>query len=287
MLGHEDRILPFVYTPALLKTLEQYMQQAEKLVADDRGKLHVRADRLILEHLKSYMAMHAAEFDADYTRAAREADRMLACRVELEKITPFYCKTKSDLYFLVSGEMYWGITHRKAHYLKLNDMLTGKTGALVAMAPRQAKCVLDPADIGHLSGWYAPAFDRKGWQAIDTCKPFYLQMPGALTADNIPYQGYLWYSFDLDVPASAKGKPVTLYSPIVVDDAWVWVNGRFVGHRGRIDPYMRPAPIEYDVTKLIQPGKKNTVAVRVGTGFCPAADADGFMGRLFLYSPRL
>jgi len=285
LLGHEDRILPFVYTPALLATLEKNIAEAEGLAADDRSKEHVHIDRLILEHLQAYMAMHDAEFAGKYDDAVKQADKMLAARVELEKISPFLCRTKGEYYFLVSGEMYWGITHRKAHYLKLADMMNGKTGTLLAMAPRQAKVALDPADIGHVSGWYDPAFDRKAWKAIDTCKPFYLQLPGALTADNIPYQGYLWYNFELDVPASAKEKPITLYSPIVVDDAWVWVNGQFVGHRGRIDPYMRPAPIEYDVTKLIQPGKKNTIAVRVGTGFCPASCADGFLGRLFLYTP--
>jgi len=285
LLGHEDRVLPFVYTPQLLKTLEKFQTQAETVVDDKRSQLHVHVDRVILEHLKHYMAMHDAEFNADYAKAANEAESMLACRRELEEITPFYVRTKADLYFLNSGEMYWGATHRKAHYLKLADLLNGKTGALVAMAPRQAKVALDPADAGHVSGWYDTGFDRKAWKAIDTCKPFYLQMPGALTSDNIPYQGYLWYNFELDVPASAKDKPLTLYSPIVVDDAWVWVNGQFVGHRGRIDPYMRPAPIEYDVTKLIKPGAQNTVTVRVGTGFCPAAVADGFLGRLFLYSP--
>lgn len=288
VLGHEDRVLPFVYTPALLAKLELDITAAEQAVNDDRSKIHVHADRLILAHLKAYMAMHDAEFAGKYQEAAAQADVMLACRVELEKLTPFYCITKVDdprYYFLISGGQYWGVTQRKAHYLKLNDLLTGKTGTLIAMAPRQVKFSLDPADLGRFERWYEAGYDRAKWQRIDTCKPYYLQAPGALGARNFPYQGTMWYVFELDVPADVNGKAIKLYSPIVVDDAWVWVNGQFVGHRGHMDPYLRPAPVDYDVTSLIQPGKKNIIGVRVSTGLCATAVADGFMGRLFLYSP--
>lgn len=288
LLGHEDRILPFVYSPTLLATLEKAVTAAEKLAADPRSREHVHIDRLILDHLKAYMSMHADEFAGKYTEAAGHAGEMWAIRQQVEQYSPMLCATRNTgpaARFLNSGEQYWGVQARKAFYLTLNDLVNGTTGTLVAMAPRMAKCALDPADIGHLTGWSDPGFDRKKWTAVDTCKPFYLQMPGALTADGVPYQGYLWYVFELNVPNSSKGKPVTLYAPIVVDDAWVWVNGRYIGHRGRIEPYNRPAPLQFDVTTAISTGQPNVIAVRVGTGYCATAVADGFMGRLFLYSP--
>jgi hypothetical protein len=255
------------------------------LAADDRSKQHVKADRLILEHLKAYLAMHAAEFEAQYDEAARRADAMWGLRAELEKLSPFYCTTKHEIKYLVSGETYWGLGDRKRHYLLLDDMLNGRTGTVVALAPREAKFKLDPGDLGRFEQWYLDSCDRSGWQLADTCKPFYLQAPNGLDKRGMPYQGAMWYAFELKVPAAARGKTVKLYSPIVVDDAWVWMNGSFVGHRGHLDPYIRPAPIEYDVTNLIQPGKPNVIAVRVHTGLCPTAVADGFMGRLFLYAP--
>ncbi|MHB9106311.1 MAG: DUF4838 domain-containing protein [Armatimonadota bacterium] len=285
LLGHEDRVLPFVYTPELMIRLELAVREAEKLPTDARTREHVKIDRLILEHLKAYMAMHAAEFDGKYAEAAKQGEAMWAIRGQLEKISPFLCITTSTNRYLNSGETYWGAQDRIAHYRKVDDMLTGKTGKLVAMAPRQVKFRLDNADLGRIERWQDPGFSRKGWQTVDTCKPFYLQVPGGLGERNFPYQGYMWYVFELNVPASAKDQPLTLYSPIVVDDAWVWVNGTFAVHRGHIEPYCRPAELQYDVTDLIQPGKKNVIAVRVSTGFCPAAVADGFMGRLFLYTP--
>src|SRR5260370_42079156 len=57
MLGHEDRILPYVYTPALLADLGKQTALAEKQADTETTKKHVRADRLILGHLKAYMAL--------------------------------------------------------------------------------------------------------------------------------------------------------------------------------------------------------------------------------------
>ena len=285
MQGHEDRVLPFVYTPELLKRLDADIAQAEKLANDDRSKEHVRIDRLILSHLQAYMAMHDDEFDGNYARAAKQADLMWACRLSLEKINPFFVRTKGEYTFLNSGELYWGVQARMKHYRELNDMLTGKTGKLVAMAPREVKFALDPADLGHLESWFDAGYDRSKWQTIDTCKPFYLQTKGGLDARGIPYQGYMWYVFEIKAPENVKGQPVHVYTPIVVDDAWAWVNGEYVGHRGHLEPYYRPAPMDFDVTKQLKPGRTNVIAVRVTTGYCPAAVADGFMGRLFLYSP--
>jgi len=146
---------------------------------------------------------------------------MLAQRVELEKLSPFYCRTKGEYYFLVSGESVLGRHPPQAHYLKLVDHDERKKPARwVAMAPKQAKFSLDPNGLGHLERWFAPGYDRGGWQLLDTCKPFYLQAPGALDKNNFPYQGYMWYVFELPVPASAKGKPISVYSAHRVDDAW-------------------------------------------------------------------
>ena len=285
LLGHEDRVLPFVYTPELIIRLELAVREAEKLPADARTREHVKIDRLILEHLKAYLAMHDAEFDGKYAEAAKQGEAMWAIRGQLQKISPFLCINSETNKYLNSGETYWGVQDRIRHYRKVDDMLTGKTGKLVAMAPRQTKFRLDTTDLGRIDRWQDPDFNRKGWQTVDTCKPFYLQVPGGLGERNFPYQGYMWYVFELNVPASAKGKPLTLYSPIVVDDAWVWVNGTFAVRRGHIEPYCRPAELQCDVTDLVQPGKKNVIAVRVSTGFSPSAVADGFMGRLFLYTP--
>ena len=66
----------------------------------------------------------------------------------------------------------------------------------------------------------------------------------------------------------------------------MWVNGKFVGHREYHEAYERPNPIEVDVSAALEPGRKNSVALRVHTAFNPAAQAGGLTSRLFLYAPK-
>jgi hypothetical protein len=281
-LGHEDRILPYVYSDELIARLEKSVTEAERLAQDDRGKLHVEIDRHILEHLKAYMAMSRAEWDGKYAEAARQADVMFRHRDALYKMSPFLYFPEGEGGY-ASGVWYWNLTARKDYYLELADMLNGKTGDLLAMAPRQVKFSLDPADIGQYERWYAADYDRRPWRTLDCTQSYYMQ--GYLSERGVPYRGAMWYIFEVDVPRSAAGKPVRLYSPVVTTDAWVWVNGQYIGRRGYIDQYIRPAALDFDLTKAVKTGK-NIIGVRVSTSMNLSQAADGFLGRLFLYSPK-
>ena len=92
----------------------------------------------------------------------------------------------------------------------------------------------------------------------------------------------MWYVFDMKAANSAQGKQVKLYSPVVVTEAWVWVNGQYAGHRGYMEPCDQPAVLDLDVTPFIKAGQSNTVAVRVGTSTNRTQEAEGFQGRTFL-----
>jgi len=286
LLGHEDRILPYVYTKELLTELERHVAEAERLADSEAVKTRVRIDRLTLEHLQAYMAMRAAEFDARYGDAADQLGRMADLRMQLNAISPFIAMppamTGVERYH--SGEHYYGVLQRKALFEKLRDMTNGKTGDLVVLAPKTARFTLDEAGMGKDVRWHEPGFDRSGWRGIDTTKPYYMQ--GYLSDIGVPYAGKMWYVFELDVPASAAGKAIRLYAPIVTCEAWTWVNGEYAGKRNYLDAYYRPAPLDLDVTALVKPGEKNTIAVWVGTGVNRSQAPDGFMGRLFLWSPN-
>lgn len=283
MIGHEDRILPYVYTPELVAELEKHVVAAEKLAADAWSKPRVRADRLTLEHLKGFMAMHQAEFAAKFTEAAKQAEYMLKQR------EPLFAMNRS--YFDInpmtgesSGFYYWGTVARRDYYRKMADLTTGKTGDMIAVLPEQARFTIDPRDDGRHAGWYEPLFDDKAWKNIPTTAPFYIQ--GHRDDQGYPYLGAMWYRLDVDVPAVAKGRKVMLYAPAVESEAWVWGNGKFIGHREYHEAYERPNPIDMDVTKALKPGEKNSVVVRVHTALNPAAQAGGLTSRLFLYSPK-
>ncbi len=283
MLGHEDRIMPYVHSQAEIKKLEALVSQAQKLATADPYKTHVLADRLILNHLKAYMAMHEAEWKADFTQAAAQAQKILDLRKELSQISRGYFdfdpKTNSTF-----GFYYWDAQARLAYYKKIADLTTGPAGSMVAILPETAKFAVDPRDEGRFFDWYQPSFNDKTWKPISTTIPFYAQ--GYRDEQNFPYLGAVWYRLEVDVPGDAKGKTVNLYAPACEVEAWVWVNGQFIGHREYMDGYIRPNAIDMDVTKALKPGQKNTVVVRVQTHSNAAQQSAGMTSRLFLYAPK-
>ena len=279
MLGHEDRILPYVYTPKLIAELTKQIETAESIGYTDPIKKHVRADRLILEHLKGYMAMHKAEWACNFAEAVKQADYMLAQRKQLHDLSPFYClpdDKKSE-----SGFYYWGLNARRDYYQKLADMTTGPKGKLLVVLPEKTAFNTDVRDEGRFERWYLPTFPDKNWQQVFTTVPFYAQ--GYRDRIGYPHMGALWYRFQVDVPASAKGKKVKLYAPAIETEVWGWVNGEFVGHRPYREAYERPIDIDFDVSAALVPGKSNTIVLRVHTGTNAAQQAAGMTSRAFLY----
>ena len=279
-LGHEDRMLPYVYTPELMKRLEQHLKQAEALAADDWSKPRVRADRAVVEVLKAYLAMHRAEWDADFAEAVKQAQRLIDQRKEAAKISRFYWDPRPDE---EQGYFAWGIVARRGYYQRMADMTTGKTGQRIAVLPERAKFAVDPRDDGRFRRWYAPEFDDRSWKTALTTMPFYGQ--GYMDQEGYPYLGAMWYRLRVDVPAFARGKRVFLHAPAVETEAWVWVNGKFAGHREYREAYERPIAIDMDITDALQPGKTNTIAIRVHTHTNASAMAAGMTSRAFLYTP--
>lgn len=286
LLGHEDRILPFVYTPELLAALEAQIQMAEKAAPDEPYRTRVRIDRLTLEHLQAYMAYNAAAVDANWVDAVNQLEHMVRLRLELNKISPFLSLPPSlkapERYW--AGDRYWGTLSRRDFFVKLRDFTAGRDGTLVAVAPKTARFMLDPAGIGKDLQWFAPDFDRTSWRRIDATQPFYIQ--GYLASNGVPYMGKMWYVFEVDVPASFHGRYIRLFTPVVTCQAWAWVNGRYAGVRRYLQAYTRPASLDLDVTPLVHTGRKNEIALWVDTAYDPAQASDGVLGRLFLYAPR-
>jgi Domain of unknown function (DUF4838) len=279
-LGHEDRILPYIYTPELMAKLARHADEAEKLAGDERSKVHVRVDRLILEHLRAYVAMNDAEFAGKFSEAAGQARRMLALRRELKAINPFLMtdsESQNDQEYF-----YYGVTARAEYYDKLADLTGGKTGRLVALLAEKTRFQVDRHDDGRFAGWYEPSWDDSAWPMVSTTQPFYAQ--GYMDQEGHAYVGPVWYRFEVEVPEAAAAKPVRLYAPVVESEAWCWVNGKYAGHRRFRESYERPNEMDLDVSRGVRAGR-NVIAIRVSTGLSPAQTPGGLCSRLFLYSP--
>jgi hypothetical protein len=286
--GHEDRVMPYIYSPELMQELAKDASAAERAADTPRDKLHVQIDRLIYQHLQAYVAMNKGDFHGDYAEAALQANLMLTIRPKLAAINSFLItpseKNPNGTVNYSSGIWYWGVADRTAYYQKLVDMQSGKTGTLVAALPENAAFSTDPKDAGRFAGWYQSNWDTSKWKTVTTTKPFYLQ--GYMDKSGYPYLGDVWYQFKVNVPETARGQKVLLSAPVVETEAWAWVNGKYIGHRPYRESYERPNQLELDASDALKPGQVNVITIRVSTSLNSTAEAGGLIGRLFLYSPK-
>lgn len=106
-------------------------------------------------------------------------------------------------------------------------------------------------------------FDDNGWRKLDL--PHDWSIEGKMEAQNPMGNdgGYFpagvgWYRKTFTVPASGKGKPVSIYFEGVYMNAQVFINGRSLG----IHPYGYTS-FSYDLTPYLKYGDKNILSVRV------------------------
>lgn len=276
--AHEDPILPVIYAPALMETLSTALTAAEKAARTDTEKLHVRADRLIYDHLREYVAAEAAKREGHYAEAAKRMEHMLALKVEMNTITPFFGYRPYPVYCED-----WEAKRMQSIDAKVN----GTEGELLTMLPLQARFHTDPYDLGVTARWMAPELDDDAWSRISTATGWQNQGLAdetgrpLMTADGHAYSGVGWYRFEVTLPRSAQGKQVHLFCPALINQVWVWVNDDYVDRSRSMSPWFRPQEVDMDITRFIKPGK-NQLTLRV---LCrdDHFGANGIFERPFLY----
>lgn len=112
-----------------------------------------------------------------------------------------------------------------------------------------------------VSDYSAAAADDSGWRKLDL--PHDWSIEGDMSQELASCTGYLpggtgWYRKHLDIPAELEGRKVYLYFEGVYCNSDVWVNGRHVGNRP--NGYVS---FIYDITRCVEFGEENVIAVRV------------------------
>ena len=87
-----------------------------------------------------------------------------------------------------------------------------------------------------------------------------MKFPFFLTPEK-HYVGNAWYKKTVKVPASWKGRKVTLFLELPHIETTLLVNGKEAGHRMSLC-----VPHQYDVTDLVEYGKENTLEIKIYNG---------------------
>jgi beta-galactosidase len=114
---------------------------------------------------------------------------------------------------------------------------------------------------GDLSGAEKTTFNDAGWRTLSL--PHDWSVEGPFSNEWASGTGYLpggigWYRKTFTLPAQWNSKQVYIYFDGVYKNSEVFINGHSIGKRpnGFI-------PFQYELTKYLQPGGKNTIAVKV------------------------
>jgi hypothetical protein len=272
--GHEDVILRAIYRAPLMAKLDALIVAAEAAARSQTETLHMRIERLIYDNLREFVAAEKAKREGDFAAAAVHTGRQIELHAEMNRTTPFMGWHPYPAY---------GTDWEKKRMEATAAKTDGVDGNLVALLPEMARFRTDPFDDGRYQRWQEPSTDLSLSWPMATTSGWDTQ--GVQDGKGHPYTGLAWYQFDVGVPESARGKDVWLHGLAVVNEAWVWVNGRYAGHRPYLGPWNRPHPLEMDVSKLLEAGQKNRIAVRVLCNW-DVWGANGIYERMFLYAKK-
>ena len=115
--------------------------------------------------------------------------------------------------------------------------------------------------LGDVKQAETPAFADKDWRPVDL--PHDWSIEGPYGSKNASGTGFLpggmgWYRKTFTLPASMRGRRVSIRFDGVYRDSDVWINGAHLGHR----PYGYSS-FEYDLTSRLRFDSPNVLAVRV------------------------
>lgn len=270
---HEDWLVNHIYTVPFTRKLHEYVEKAGKCAMTPKQKERFNAFALIADHLEAYAAKEEAEKNLNYAEASRQAQRMEDDKAKLFAIYSFFIGPKKHPEF-TNGQV--------IKYAKLEQMLNGEEGIMIAPVPLEAKFKRDPYNEGVVGEWYLPEFDDTNWKTENTFFTWDAQdKPEDIKGHD--YDGYGWYRFTVKVPSDAVNRPLKLHLGGIINEGWVWINGNYAGHR----PWQlwwagRDAlEMDMDVTGKVKAGN-NIVAVRVWND----AEIGGLFRRGFLWAPK-
>lgn len=116
------------------------------------------------------------------------------------------------------------------------------------------KFQLDNTQAGHLNGWHKVNYDDSRWKKISIGKSW--------EKFGYDYDGVAWYRTKFKLPPKPKQIAAELHFGAVDEDAWVWLNGVYIGQH-----VMGAAgwdePFNLDVSKEVKWNQENQIIVRV------------------------
>ncbi|MFP4026167.1 MAG: DUF4838 domain-containing protein [Candidatus Brocadiia bacterium] len=267
--AHEDWVaVKHIYTVPFTKKIHKHVEAATRAKASAQQRERIKAFALIADHLEAYAAMNEAISRLDYSSAIKASERMVEDVRKLNEIYEFFGAGNPS--------------KKQTKELKsIAARVDGNKGSLVAPLPLNMRFTRDRFNEGILAEWYAPEFDDSAWGTENSFLTWD-QQDEPEDAKGHDYDGYGWYRGEIEIDDKWADKPMRLYIGGIINEGWVWVNGKYLGHKNHKLWWGRPHEFDMEITELIEPGQRNTVAIRVFND----AEIGGLYRRGFIWAPK-
>lgn len=268
--AHEDWFLTKAYDLEFVESIEPYVAQAQKAATAEPYKSRVEAFAQIAKNLRGYAVMWDGEKQVDYQRALEGAQMMEDAKAALHGMSGHFNNptTSSRIPFMCTGNLV-----RLRGLIALTD---GTKGKRLADIPMMAKFAKDPFNEGVVDEWYLTEFDDSQWSQRDTFHFIEQAEDEYLDEVGHDFDGHAWYRMKVNV--AKPGQNTRLRLSGAANEAWVWVNGEFVGHRKHLIWWMSPHTVDLDISKAVKPGE-NIITVRTHNN----SEVGGLYHRGFIY----
>ncbi len=280
LCGNEIWGCHLVLTPEVRQKCRAAIQKALEAVQDPWAKKQVGAAADLQKSTDAFCdGIEIARETGDFAAARNAIEPVWEIKDRLNKIYSHFMQPnnldpKAWRVYMPGG---W---YNK--YLRWDKKI--KTSSASVILPRQWKMILDTDNTAAARKLYLPEVsvaDLEDWDCT-VVPDIKFQTQNEVAA--------FFYRTDVEVPASFVGKKITLFFPSLISRALqIWVNGTPVefDHGDYKDAVCRGPETfwynynhdqEFDVTKYVRPGQRNTIAFRVFKSF----DHAGSYDRIFL-----
>ncbi len=215
---------------------------AEAKGADEK----IRASHFLhpLDQLEAYLKFHQATTRFDF----QEAHRLYQLMHEQ------WQKVYDENTNLVAVEVPQYLKRYLEQFVVLGQACSSQPNQMVHPLPDELKTMLDPNNVGEQLRFQSPALNDSLFMTTRTWSaPWDAQGLAAYRS------GAVWYRIPFEVPSSLEGKPLGLFLGGVEDEAFVWINGTYLGKSGR----GFSLPFTFDLTEAAKPGMRNLLAIKV------------------------
>jgi hypothetical protein len=270
-----------------------YLDNAARLAGPQDDKSYgerVWAVRIGFDRMEAFLDMIAARNRHDYATALAKlnemnalADRMNAYvlesnRQQLDSLRLLSIREQSS-----QGGSYinrfWSGPVKSGHHRLV------EAGELVAGLPDEWQFLLDPTDIGEISGYFRPGPLGGNWRPMKTSSMSWSDQGLHY------YRGIAWYRTAVTVPEQFRGRRILLWIGGVDEVGKVWVNGQLLGSNREPNEGLPGVPgtfraFDLDATKAVKFGEPNTVSVRITNLTTNELGTGGITGPVMFWSPR-